>query len=163
MLNLQDFLGEDDFYADILKDDIIKLDETSLSTTPVLPPVVGSQQETERIPQQETEGIPQQHVEALSLQADPFQGTANRRIKLRKQGPGLSRFGECSSKKIMYPESKSSPKCLLTTFSSMTIHHRLVTVAFGILTLVALFVYLLRGLWPFKTVTHGSLNKDFWH
>lgn len=150
----KDCPGEEDLYADILNDDIINLDETPLSAVPPLLPVLASQQETVRNSQQQ--------VETFSFQAGPFQGTANRRIKLRKQKLGLSHFHEPSSGKSKCQESKLS-QCVLTKFVGMTIHHWLVSVAFGLLTLLALYIFLLGGFWPIKNLTHTGLNKDLWH
>lgn len=138
----KDCPGEEDLYADILNDDIISLDETPLPAMPRLPPVLASQQETVRNSQQQ--------VETFSFQAGSFQGTANRRIKLRKQKPGLSRINEPSSEKSKCQESKRS-QCVLTKFAGMTIHHWLVSVGFVLLTLLALFIFLLGGFVQLKT------------
>ncbi|KAL9416564.1 hypothetical protein AB3S75_039705 [Citrus x aurantiifolia] len=148
----KDCPGEEDFYADILKDDIINLD--SLSAMLPLPPALASQQETG--------SNSQQQGETFSFQAGPFQGTASRRIKLRKQKLGLCRFRELSSEKSKRQESKR-PQCLLSKFAGMTVHHRLVSVGFGLLTLLALFVFLLGGFWPIKNLTRAALNKNLWH
>lgn len=148
MPNLQDSPGEEDLYADILNDDIISLDETPL------PAMLASQQETVRTSQQQ--------VETFSFQAGSFQGTANRRIKLRKQKPGLSRINQPFSEKSKCQESKCS-QCVLTKFAGMTIHHRLVSVGFVLLTLLALFIFLLGGFWPIKNLAHAPLNKDLRH
>ncbi|KDO58272.1 hypothetical protein CISIN_1g025338mg [Citrus sinensis] len=148
----KDCPGEEDFYADILKDDIINLD--SLSAMLPLPPALASQQETGRNSQQQGE--------TFSFQAGPFQGTASRRIKLRKQKLGLCRFRELSSEKSKRQESKR-PECLLSKFVGMTVHHRLVSVGFGLLTLLALFIFLLGGFWPIKNLTRAALNKNLWH
>ncbi|GLT63910.1 hypothetical protein SLA2020_364370 [Shorea laevis] len=122
---------EDDFYAEILKDDIIKLDETSLTDTPdFLPEIAGtSQQKSEEMPS---------HVL-------PVQGTANRRIKLMKEKSGLDEY---SMEKNRSPKTQSSPTCLLSMFSPRTINIRLISVAFITLTLLALFLSLQRGSKP---------------
>lgn len=57
---------DDDFFAEILKDDIINLDESSVSVAADTRPVVAS------------------NSEAVVSQAIPSQGTANRRIRLRR-------------------------------------------------------------------------------
>ncbi|KAJ9188635.1 hypothetical protein P3X46_000013 [Hevea brasiliensis] len=65
----EDSDNQDDFYADILKDDIVKLDETSLSATPEFP-VIARKPEAQTEAQQPGELIVSQ---ALHLQAIPFQ------------------------------------------------------------------------------------------
>ena len=64
-------LYDDDYFADILKDDIIMLDESSESV-PDNKPVVANNSEAH-----------QELMEPVS-QSIPFQGTANRRIRLRR-------------------------------------------------------------------------------
>lgn len=158
---MQDIDDSEDFFAEILKDDIIKLDETSFSTTLNLPPMVGNNMEAERNSQQPVEAVslpavPFQEIANQFLAEDPFpgvpfQGTANRRIKLRKQKPKLSRFGQYFEEKTKSQNTDQSYTCILTTFSSMTIHQRLVSVVFCILTLLALVLFLLRGFGGAKT------------
>lgn len=58
---------DDDFFADILKDDIIKLDESSVSVADNILPVVENNSEAQ-----------QESMQAVVSQAIPFQGTANR-------------------------------------------------------------------------------------
>ncbi|KAJ0083849.1 hypothetical protein Patl1_30350 [Pistacia atlantica] len=157
----KDIDDNEEYFAEILKDDIIKLDETSFSTTLNLPPMVGNIMEAERNTQQPVEAVslpavPFQ-VTAIQFQAEdpspgyPFQGTANRRIKLRKQKPKLSRFGQYLEEKTKSQNTDQSHTCFLTTFSSMTIHQRLVSVVFCILTLLALVLFLFMGFGRAKT------------
>ncbi|KAK0603089.1 hypothetical protein LWI29_001268 [Acer saccharum] len=131
----KDFGDEEDYFADILKDDIIELDEASLSATATSVVFASN-------PNPEVASTSQQHVEAVPYQAVPLQGTASRRIKLKKQKPGLSRFGEDSSEitKSQNSEPKPKTKCLLT-LGGNTIHSGVVSVVLCILILLAVFLY----------------------
>ncbi|KAK3205643.1 hypothetical protein Dsin_019689 [Dipteronia sinensis] len=131
----KDFGDEEDYFADILKDDIIELDEVSLSATAISVVVASN-------PNPEVASTSQQHVEAVPYQPVPLQGTASRRIKLNKQKPGLSRFGEDSSEitKSLNSEPKPTTKCLLT-LGGNTIHSGVVSVVFCILIMLAVFLY----------------------
>ncbi|XP_051134118.1 NAC domain-containing protein 60 [Andrographis paniculata] len=61
---------EEDCYADIIKDDIIKLDDSSLNSNPVV------KTESKMKSPQTDEATPSSH---------PIQGTANRRLRLKRQ------------------------------------------------------------------------------
>ncbi|XP_031247897.1 NAC domain-containing protein 40-like [Pistacia vera] len=157
----KDIDDNEEYFAEILKDDIIKLDETSFSTTLNLPPMIGNNMEAERNTQQPVEAVSLPAVPfqgtAIQFQAEdpspgyPFQGTANRRIKLRKQKPKLSSFGQYLEEKTKSQNTDQSHTCFLTTFSSMTSHQRLVSVVFCILTLLALVLFLFMGFGRAKT------------
>ncbi|XP_052874579.1 NAC domain-containing protein 89-like [Gossypium arboreum] len=89
---------EEDFFAEILKDDIIRLDETSLSaSTPEILPMIATT--THRV----------------SL----LQGGANRRIRLTRTKADVIQHGTggISTKKW---KSEGPPKCLLSVFSPRT-------------------------------------------
>ncbi|XWS73858.1 hypothetical protein CRYUN_Cryun02cG0165400 [Craigia yunnanensis] len=119
-----DSCDEEDYFAEILKDDIIKLDETSLSATPDILPMIASTSDAERRSQQpRQENIP--HV-------SHFQGTANRRIKLRRPKADIlcakasePVVGEISIEKLSSPKSEESTKYLLSLFSLSTANLRL--------------------------------------
>lgn len=68
---------EEDWYADIMKDDIIKLDDSSLHENPEPLRVVALKLKPEM------KSKPPAGAAAVSVL--PFQGTANRRLRLRKQ------------------------------------------------------------------------------
>ncbi|GKV34971.1 hypothetical protein SLEP1_g43299 [Rubroshorea leprosula] len=134
---------EDDFFAEILKDDIIKLDETSLTDTPDFLPGIA--------------GTSQQKSEEMPSYVLPVQGTANRRIKLIKEKSGLDEY---SIEKNRSPKTESSSTCLLSMFSSRTINIRLISVAFITLTLLALFLSLQRGSKPVEDFQYATFYKD---
>ncbi|KAK2640805.1 hypothetical protein Ddye_022568 [Dipteronia dyeriana] len=131
----KDFGDEEDYFAEIMKDDIIELDEASLFATATSVVVASN-------PNPEVASTSQQHAEAVPYQPVPLQGSASRRIKLKNQKPGLSRFGEDSSEitKSQNSELKPTTKCLLT-LGGNTIHSGVVSVLFCILILLAVFLY----------------------
>ncbi|KAK8683332.1 hypothetical protein V6N13_039396 [Hibiscus sabdariffa] len=115
---------EEDYFAEILKDDIIRLDETSLSTP--------------------TAEILQQNA---PYHVSFFQGGANRRIKLRRRKAdiigatnALERgVGESSIEKaISSGKSEESPKCLVSPFSQKT------AILVMLIALLALFLPFIR-------------------
>ncbi|MCD7466544.1 hypothetical protein HAX54_003355 [Datura stramonium] len=77
-----DFDGEEDWFADIMKDDIIKLDDSSLNATPIsLIPV-----------RPESSEISNHEAQAAMSAVVPFQGTANRRLRLVRAIVAQCRF-----------------------------------------------------------------------
>ncbi|XVF69234.1 hypothetical protein PTKIN_Ptkin11bG0064600 [Pterospermum kingtungense] len=151
-----------DYFAEILKDDIIKLDESSLSaaTPPHIRPMIASTSSAERTQQPRQENAPH-----LSY----FQGTANRRIKLRKPKAGIfcanasgRIVGEFSTEKPSSPKSEESPKCSLSLFSPRTANLRLIYATFMILTLLGLFVSFIGGSKPVKYFKYATFYKNFW-
>ncbi|KAK8550774.1 hypothetical protein V6N13_119276 [Hibiscus sabdariffa] len=141
----------EDYFAEILKDDIIKLDETALSGRPDVASTSNAYQRRSQQARQEDEP-----------QVSHFQGTANRRIKLRKPKAGeflaaakTSResergVGEMSIEKLTSPKSGDSPKWQISLFSRWTGNLRLIYATFVILTLLALFLTILGGSQPVK-------------
>ncbi|KAL4334595.1 hypothetical protein GQ457_07G035780 [Hibiscus cannabinus] len=141
----------EDYFAEILKDDIIKLDETALSGRPDVSVTIAS---TSNAYQRRS----QQARQEDEPQVSHFQGTANRRIKLRKpiagefvaaaktseRGVGV---GEMSIEKLTSPKS---PKWQISLFSRWTGNLRLIYATFVILTLLALFLTILGGSQPVK-------------
>ncbi|XP_060173302.1 NAC domain-containing protein 89-like isoform X1 [Lycium barbarum] len=67
--------GEEDWFADIMKDDIITLDDSSLDARPIS--MVHSRPESSEISPHE--------AQAASSSVFPFQGTANRRLRLVRE------------------------------------------------------------------------------
>ncbi|KAG8495136.1 hypothetical protein CXB51_013191 [Gossypium anomalum] len=142
--------AEEDYFAEILKDDIIKLDETPLSARPDISPRIASSSDAGQRRREQPRKENEPHVAHL-------QGTANRRIKLRKPKAAdyvvaakasteLERgVGEMSIEKLTSPKSGDSPKCLLSLFSRSTANLRFIYATFVILTLVALFLTVLLG------------------
>ena len=152
-LKFQDSDVEEDYFAEILKDDIIKLDETSLSATPDSLPMIASTSDAERrsqLPRQEK--IPN---------VSHFQGTANRRIKLRRPKAEYFPKPEISIEKLSSPKSEESPKYLLSLFSLRTANPRLIYATFVILTLLALFLSLIGGSKPVKYFKYATFCKSF--
>lgn len=108
---------DDDFFAEILKDDIINLDESAVSVAANTPPVVANNSEA------------QQHsMQAVVSQAIPFQGTANRRIRLRR--PKLKSRAQALTERT---KSEQSPKGLAN-------NHVLIYVILVFLVLLILFL-----------------------
>lgn len=147
----KDYEDEDDFFAEILKDDIIKLDETPF----VL----------------EDEKKSQQPTEAVVTQVFPFQGTANRRIRLRKESArtNCEKAKEITCTESDYvvgkntrPNSEELPKCSASISSSKTTAScHLILVILLLLTFMALFVSMLGGFWRVRRIIYESLCWGF--
>lgn len=136
----QDCDRADDCFAEIMNDDIIKLDETFLADNPQLLFMIADKTELER------ESEPPEPVD--TTQVLPFQGTANRRIRLKKQGP----------RRISYPAEYMSiepPKYLMKSMVN-----RLIYLFVIILTLLVLFSSLGGSGWV-KKVIHTTMYHDF--
>ncbi|XVF46969.1 hypothetical protein PTKIN_Ptkin03bG0071200 [Pterospermum kingtungense] len=146
---------EEDCFAEILKDDIIKLDETSLSEAHDIRPMIASTSDAEiRHQQPRQENIP--HVSNV-------QGAANRRVKFRRPKADIFHakalkpvVGEISMEKLISPKSEESPKYLPSLFSLRTANLRLIYVTFLILTLLALFLSLIGGSKPVKYFKYAT-------
>lgn len=155
---MQDY--EEDFFADILNDDIIKLDESLISTTPNMFPLVANKSEAE----QKCE-LPAQ---ATLTQTTPFQGTASRRTRLWKQAAKqipdersslesletsnsdyLIRKIDCSNSLVQSPKSISSDR--------VTGSCNLLFIVFAFMILMVLFLSLFGGFRHFKFITNNSL------
>ncbi|KAK2971898.1 hypothetical protein RJ640_000521, partial [Escallonia rubra] len=91
----KDYDAEDEWFADIMKDDIIKLDESSLPTSPNHIPLIARHPKWDIEPKAEratpliarapkTERTPEQELQGVTSSVLPSQGTANRRIRLRR-------------------------------------------------------------------------------
>ncbi|CAN6692067.1 unnamed protein product [Malus baccata var. baccata] len=113
---------DEDFYAEILNDDIIKLDESSVPAAHMMPVAANDS---------EAEHQSQQHMQATLSQAVPFQGTANRRIHLRKRKEKFCAESQNSS------NSEQSRKALV---NRMDDRHMLLYVFFVFLVLLAVFL-----------------------
>ncbi|XP_015577653.1 NAC domain-containing protein 40 [Ricinus communis] len=147
----QDSDKEEDFYADILKDDIVKLDETPFSEAQELLPFIAGKAETQAQAQM------QQPMGIIVSQAIPpnsiaSQGIANRRIKLKRQAPPAADAEPSGSGK-----EEESPKCVVSMAK-----HRPIFIVFIILTLLALLASWLWGSLHTKRMTYGILYKAFW-
>lgn len=125
-------MDEEDCYAEILKNDIIKLDEESALTT----------QETHA----RFQDPPQTHA---------FQGTAQRRIRLKVNKPRP----RSAASGLGFPSSKRPSKSTITTLFG-TLTNRILLCVFFVLTLIALYLSFM-GLGSVTPVTNtgriGSL------
>ncbi|KAK6926536.1 NAC domain, partial [Dillenia turbinata] len=117
---------QEDCYADILKDDIIKLDETPPAALDLMP-------ETDRRSKMPLHGV-------------PLQGTANRRIRLgtlkrrsSRRGPSAISVEECHVIEASHPNIEDTPKSLMRLFSLKTVSGRVMFVLV-IVTILILFV-----------------------
>ena len=140
---LQDYDRADDCFAEIMNDDIIKLDQTLLDD-PQFPFTVPDKTKLER-------GSEPPNPVVETTQGPPFQGTANRRIRLKKPYP---------SRRISYPtqymSSKKPPK-----YPMKSLFNRLIYLLVIILTLLVLFQWLGGSPQLVKKVTHTALYHDF--
>lgn len=161
---MQDY-DEDDLYADILNDDIIKLDESSLSATPsnMLPVVANNsvaEQNYEAANNSEAEQNYEVPVHASVSQPILLQGTANRRIRLRKleaiYTSGTSKCGYFIEK----TKCPSSPKRSISS-ARITVMSPLLFVIFVFMTLMVLLLALLGGLRHVKCIVYKSLCQGF--
>ncbi|XP_062082591.1 NAC domain-containing protein 40-like [Humulus lupulus] len=133
----KDHVDDDDFYAEILKDDIIKLDET--------PTPSGFHMRHRDVAPPENVQRSQEPVES-----DASQGTANRRIRL-KVVPRTSKkyfIGE-------FPEE--SPKYI----KSVSLFRIAVSRQLVLLLLLLTFMAFLGGFWRVRRVIYNSLYKGF--
>ncbi|XP_059429496.1 NAC domain-containing protein 40-like isoform X2 [Corylus avellana] len=156
---------EDDLFAEILKDDIIKLDESSLSASPGFLPMVTNMSEAE--------SKAQEPLQAIVSRVIPLQGTANRRIKLRKQGSGTfpaessesleTGNDNCFVEKGRHPSNQEeSQKCVLGIPFPRTSNTWRASIVFVILTLLALFLSLLGGCRQARRITYSTVYEHFW-
>ncbi|XP_022754089.1 uncharacterized protein LOC111302443 [Durio zibethinus] len=130
---LKDSEDEEDYFAEILKDEIIKLDEPSFSAaaTDILPMIASTSAAEGSTQQPRQENVPHE---------PHFQGTANRRIKLRRPKADILCVNASGHVGGKSPKCEESPKCLLSLFSLSTANLRLIYATFVILTLLALFL-----------------------
>ncbi|KAF5744900.1 NAC domain protein [Tripterygium wilfordii] len=149
---------DEDFYADILKDDIVELDEILFSATPKLHhTVVTTKPEDER--------ISRQPAQATLSRTHTSQGTANRRIKLRKiklksgRSHDLEKIRSGKSKNLNYEQM---PKSLLGVLSTNTVNRKLVSVLFITMSLLVLLLPLWGGSKQIQRFTKAALNSDLW-
>lgn len=98
----QDFLDGEDWFADIMKDDIVKLDDSSLN--PPLDALPDSTLKPEPDTQQ-NQTAPQGSTPHLF----PFQGTANRRLRLRKEAVGFTEAAGYNSYQL--DKKQLLPRC----------------------------------------------------
>ncbi|XP_057956577.1 NAC domain-containing protein 40-like [Malania oleifera] len=113
--------NEDDCYAEILKDDIVKLDESSLPTSDLFR-IVANKSEADR--------KSKQPMQTRISQVQPFQGTASRRIRLKLQvqeagrsntkGSNALKVGTMGdlSKRVTYPNLEQQSKWSISMVST---------------------------------------------
>lgn len=131
--------NEEDWFADIMNDDIIKLDESSLTANPHLLPTAPGE------PQPKITSTEPSRV--IAPAALPFQGTANRRLRLRrpkielKNATPLTAYESgvvtLTRELVHSQDSQKSQKNL-----GMAIKHRVVLVLFVIILVLLLYMKL---------------------
>ncbi|XP_065868550.1 NAC domain-containing protein 40-like isoform X2 [Euphorbia lathyris] len=160
----EDSDNEDDFYADILKDDIIKLDETSVSLrTPSMPDCLPNRPQTQPQP---VGFIKSQPLPSQSILAPEAQGTANRRIKLKRKTTDHSatkRVVEKGEGSKSSKRSKKPPSCVVDLFARK-IHHRSRLTAVVLIFLILLLLLLLLSInggsfQHMKRITYATLFR----
>ena len=165
VFKFQDYDEEEDFYADILKDDIIKLDETSLPATPNLLSLVASKVESLTLPHQPADFIMSQ---ALPLWTTQYQGLANRRLK-QKQPATTSAPTEKENqqeKNEEPPETPNSEKRSTCVFGLVPVkksaRRHIIIIAFGVgQSLLVLLLSLLGGSHHVKRSIRSAVYKAF--
>ncbi|KAF8364876.1 hypothetical protein HHK36_033143 [Tetracentron sinense] len=151
-INQKDCDGEYDCFADILKDDIIKLDEY-LRPSALLPfPVVANKSGSET--------KYKQPMHASMPRILPFQGTAKRRIRLRKLEPRqycaeTLEVGDqgYSVEEVIQKDAEQLPKCLKSVLSVSMLNNRLIFVLLLVMALLVLYLLVLRGLGNLKKLS----------
>ncbi|KAL3828597.1 hypothetical protein ACJIZ3_017399 [Penstemon smallii] len=136
------YAEEEDCYADIMKDDIIKLDDSSLTSPSLLPiadvKLKACTNSTQQQPSQTT----------VSSQL-PFQGTANRRLRLRRQRresygseqSEIYKFGKESGASIENVADMSSKKAQLQ--SSLIDHFQIARMKLPVMLILFLVMLIL--------------------
>nr|ANQ38584.1 endoplasmic reticulum transcription factor [Nicotiana benthamiana] len=112
--HFKDCDGEEDWFADIMKDDIIKLDDSSLNDQPI-----------SMVPSRPESSISTHEARAAMSGVAPFQGTANRRLRLVREKVVVcpvkgSRRYEATKKNKMGVSTSSSGRWLRNMFSVKT-------------------------------------------
>ncbi|GAA0170831.1 hypothetical protein LIER_25010 [Lithospermum erythrorhizon] len=133
---------EEDCFADIMKDDIIKLDESSFRMVPELSPIISREFES-RISSK-------QPVQDVVSQVVPFQGTANRRLRLRKPKEEIHRpkYLICKQNRVPNLDGSLSQKfkTVVGSLVSNTKTRRLVVYScLGMVIMVVMCICLLAG------------------
>ncbi|XP_010031542.2 NAC domain-containing protein 60 isoform X1 [Eucalyptus grandis] len=155
---------EEDFFADILKDDIIKLDESAVSPAPPPLPMVSRQLEAERRSQ---ESIIASLLQVLNFPTEPGQRIDDPREPeqaITSALDGLELNKEYAADKDNKPSDEQSQTCLFTTiFSGKTFGRRLSAAVLAIAVLAGLLVLLLGGYPRAKTVARDfGFYVNFW-
>lgn len=126
---------DDDCYAEILKDDIVDLGKS------FLPPALGKSQDERSL----------QPIQEFHSPVSPFQGTANRRIRLSKIRKHRANVLEVEIGKTKYVEDESSsqntersPKCFMRLFSGRRIGRHSLSMFLVFLTLL-IFCFSMLG------------------
>lgn len=136
---------EEDYFADIMKDDIIQLDDSVIYASPKPLQMVAPEPESEKKSKQAAEDTPSCSV--------PFQGTANRRLRLGRQkredneAHPLNTYrvdkANLPPKLVSHADLQQSPKLLVRLFS--TVGAERLSIFIALMILAALFLYVLVG------------------
>ncbi|XP_071931515.1 NAC domain-containing protein 60-like [Coffea arabica] len=137
---------EEDYFADIMKDDIIQLDDSAIYASPQQLQAVAPDPESQNKSKQPAEDAP-----SCSL---PFQGTANRRLRLGRQkleyneAHPLNRYrvdkANLPPKLVSQADLQQPPKLLVRLFSNVG-SERLSIFFIALIILAALFLYVQVG------------------
>lgn len=137
--------NEEDYFADIMKDDIIQLDDSAIYTSPQSPLMVAPEPESQKKSKQPAEDTPSNDL--------PFQGTANRRVRLMRQKLedyeahpfNMSRVKKVNlpPKLVSHADLQQSPKFLVRLFSA--VGFKCLSVFIPLMILAALFFYVQVG------------------
>lgn len=124
---------DDDCYAEILKDDIVDIVDLGKS---FLPPALGKSEDERSL----------QPIQEFHSHVSPFQGTANRRIRL-----SMEKIPKHRAKVLEYVEDESSsqntersPKCFMRLFSGRRIGRHSLSMFLVFLTLL-IFCFSMLG------------------
>ncbi|XAR60171.1 hypothetical protein NMG60_11033429 [Bertholletia excelsa] len=125
----QQLCDDEEWYNEILKDDIVELDKSLLSPTP-------------EVAENFDERVSQQPAQATALPVPPFQGTANRRIRLRLRNEPKNYQGEAKTQEVDdFVELVESPKCVLRLFSEWRVIYRSTYIFLLVLILLVFLLF----------------------
>nr|GMD14423.1 NAC domain-containing protein 89-like [Ipomoea batatas] len=142
----------EDWFADIMRDDIVKLDDTSLNTSLDVLPVRNKNPVPDIKPKQPAQGL-KPHVL-------PFQGTANRRLRLRRDrvtffetswyGAYQIKNANIHPQKISQSDKKQFSRRFISLLSSQRLKSLSIYIVLVSLILLFLFLSSLEGSYPVK-------------
>nr|QZI95750.1 NAC089 [Platanus x hispanica] len=142
VITQKDWNAEDECFAEIMKEDIIKLDYFSLQETPLQLREVAEKYATERISKHQ--------ADTVGSNVLPFQGTAQRRIRLQEHKVGFYRAkklevgNEDCAEKVIWGDAKQWLKGTRIRISVWTVKNRLIFTVLLVMALLVLFLLKLR-------------------
>ncbi|OVA07097.1 NAC domain [Macleaya cordata] len=151
--------SEDDCFADILKDDIVKLDDTTPYSKPLESSIVAEKPGTHRNSNQS--GL------SVMLQTNPLQGIAQRRIRLEMQRSNAKTIrvrNKGSVASIIQQETKRPTKSLKSKISFYTVNSGLIFTVLILMSLaVSFLLMLIRGTRHFESFENLSTPNSKRH